>query len=80
MEHGDKGERGWLEMLTRFSDDDLSCAVADYIWLAEFGPSGHRHTFERRRDAVVTECERRGRADLVRAARAKIVEIDDDGS
>ena len=64
-------ERMWLMMLAELADDELAETAERYIWLAEFGPMGRRYIFELKRNSVVAECDRRGRWDLVRAARAK---------
>ena len=64
-------EHAWLLMIAGLADDELARTAENYIWLAEFGPVAGRSTFEPRRDSAVAECERRGRGDLVQAARRK---------
>ena len=53
---------GWPEHLKDLSDKDLMELAKDYRWLSDEAetPSDTDAEFERRRQAVIAECERRG--------------------
>ena len=61
----------FARMLAELPGANLESTARDYIWLAEFGPAQGRCTFELKRGLVVAECERRGRLDIIEAARKR---------
>lgn len=60
----------WEEHLKALEDRDLVQLAEDYRWLNEEArPQEERQDFRARRDAIVAECERRGKPDLAAACR-----------
>lgn len=57
----------WAAHLRVLDDRELTELAKDYRWLEdENPPSGERHEFHRRRQAVAAELERRGMTELAR--------------
>jgi hypothetical protein len=52
-------------LLAKAPDDELEAITRDYVRLASHGLESHlRPTFEQRRDACISECLGRGKADI----------------
>jgi len=51
----------WPEHLKDIGDKELTDLAGDYCWLVEKNrPEDQRAEFQRRREAILAECERRG--------------------
>src|SRR5689334_21356677 len=60
----------WEAHLKELDDRQLTELARDYRWLDEEAQRPEsRAEFRRRRDAIIAECERRGRGDLARDCR-----------
>ena len=55
----------WEQHLKALSERDLAKLAGDYRWLdEEVRAQEERQEFHRRREAIIDECERRGRPEL----------------
>jgi hypothetical protein len=60
----------WDQHLKALSDKDLAKLADEYRWLNEaLRPEAQRAEFSRRREAIVAECDRRGKRELAEACR-----------
>jgi hypothetical protein len=51
----------WPEHLSALGNEELTALAGDYCWLTERNkPEDQRAEFEKRRNAIIAECERRG--------------------
>jgi len=51
----------WTEHLKGLGDKELTELAGDYCWLTEKNkPQDQRAEFQKRREAIIAECERRG--------------------
>ena len=60
----------WEEHLKALADRDLTQLAKDYRWLDEEARAQEeRADFRRRREAIIVECERRGKSDIAAECR-----------
>ena len=59
-------EHHWPEHLHDLSDRELEQLAQDYRWLDEKSRAEIRPEFHQRREAIITECKRRGKPDISR--------------
>ena len=60
----------WDEHLKALHDRDLLTLAKDYRWLNEEArPHEEREDFRKRREAIITECERRGKPEMAAECR-----------
>lgn len=60
----------WDQHLKALHDKDLAKLADEYRWLNEdLKPESQRAEFRRRREAIIAECDRRGKRELAEACR-----------
>jgi hypothetical protein len=65
-----QGYETWAEHLKALGNRELTDLAGDYCWLTEKNrPEDQRKEFQKRREAILAECERRGLSEAAKVCR-----------